>query len=217
MTLLDYPLISSDDSNSVSTNVFHIRWSEVPFIQIWSQYFRGDYRPPIIITSVRGTAEFANKLLLHFNVFKDYNLHLSELLLAYERKKNDHLARTLRLLERENSNALQTTNNLSEDFINNQMKAEMTDVRLPDFCTYADNIFKEAWISHYNDFNPNTPLLSHSAILEMQQKIEAAFPMHHACLKSMIYGKRSHQASRANSKYNLEKRDVLVNFFLPLA
>ncbi len=137
------------------------------------------------------------------------------MLLAYERKKNDQLVRTLRLLKHENSHANPTTNNLSEDFINNLMKAEMTDadVRVPDFCAYADNIFKEAWISHYSDFNPNTPLLSHGAILEMHQKIEAAFPMHHACLKSMIYGKCSHQASRANTKYNLEKRDVLVHYF----
>ncbi len=50
VTLLDYPLISSDDSNSISANVFHIRWSKVPFIQVWSQYFRGDYRPPIILS-----------------------------------------------------------------------------------------------------------------------------------------------------------------------
>ncbi len=77
MTLLDYPLISSDDSNSVSANLFHIRWSEVPFIQVWSQYFCGDYRPPIIITSERGTAEFVNELQLNFNVFKEDNLRVT--------------------------------------------------------------------------------------------------------------------------------------------
>jgi hypothetical protein len=49
------------------------------------------------------------------------------------------MSKTMRLLERDNSNALQATNRLSQEFINNQMKTEMSDNELPEFCTYADN------------------------------------------------------------------------------
>jgi hypothetical protein len=189
------------------------RWTEVPFIQIWSTYFRGDYRPPIVINSERGTAEFGNDFLSTFEQFNDDNLRLTELLLAFERKKNDQLLKTIRLLERDNSTALQATNHLSLDFIHNQMKAEMTNNRLPEFCTYADKIYRDAWIDHYSDFHPNTPLLSNTAIIEIYQRIEVTFPMHHVCMKSMMYGKRSHEPQRANSKYNLEKRNIMVHYF----
>ncbi len=206
ITLLDYPAINA-------TNVFHIRWSEVPFVQVWSKYYRGDYRPPITISSERGTAQFGNEFEKYFHQYKDDNLRLSELLLAYERKKNDKLTKTLQILERNNSIAMQATHHLSQDFIHNQMKEEMTDNRLPEFCTYADKIYHDAWIQQYSDFNPNTALLCNSAIIEMHQRLETTFPIHHASMKSIIYGKRSHEPGRALSNYNLEKRNVLVHYF----
>ncbi len=209
VTLLDYP-------STNASNVIHIRWSEVPFIQVWSAYFRGDFRPAIMIGNERGTTEFVNELENTYNQFKDDNQRLSELLLSYERKKNEQLAKTIKSLERECSNAVVTTNHLSEDFINLQLKAEMTDTRVPEFSTYADNVYKEAWTSHYSDFNPNTPLLSTSAMIQMHDTIESTFPMHYACLKSMIYGKRSHEPQRARTHYNLEKRNVLVHYFFCL-
>ncbi len=210
ITLLNYPALNG---NSDATNVFHIRWSEVPFVQFWSKYYRGNYRPPITISSKHGTAQFANDLELQFNQYKDDNLRLSELLLAYERKKNDNLTKTVRPLERKISNAMQATNRQSQDFMQNQMKAEMTDNRLPEFCTYANKIYHDAWIQQYSNFNPNTALLCNSAIIEMHQILEATFPIHYACVKSIIYGKRSHEPGRALSNYNLEKRNVLVHYF----
>ncbi len=106
VTLLDYPSMNA-------SNVVHIRWSKVPSIQVWSTYFRGDYRPAIMISSKRGTAEFANKLEENYNLYKDDNQRLSELLLTYEKKKNEQLTQSLRLLERQNAQARQASNCLS--------------------------------------------------------------------------------------------------------
>ena len=41
LSLVDYL------GTATSSNVVHIRWSEVPFIQVWTIYSRGDHRPPI--------------------------------------------------------------------------------------------------------------------------------------------------------------------------
>jgi hypothetical protein len=92
ITLLDY---RTTNSNSDASNIVHIRWTEVPFIQIWSTYFRGDYRPPIVINGKRGTAKFGNDFLSIFEQFDDDNLRLTELLLAFERKKNDQQLKTI--------------------------------------------------------------------------------------------------------------------------
>jgi hypothetical protein len=77
-------------------------------------------------------------------------------------------------------------------------------------------LYHDAWIDHYSNFQPNTPLLNNNAIIELYQRFEATFPTHHACIKTMMYGKRLHESGRAISKYNLEKRNIMVHHFFTL-
>lgn len=68
--------------------------------------------------------------------------------------------KTVWSLECANLNTVTQSNRIASTFSTYQLKEEMTDSRLLDFVSYLDEIYHNAWVQHYSDFNPNAPLLS---------------------------------------------------------
>ncbi len=179
----------------------HIRWNEVPFIQLWQMYSRLDHRPPISIQSERGTAKYVIELMSFYNAYKD---------------DNQYLLRQLRDAQSENSTLLRESEHVTNIYNSNILRDKMTDKRLPEFNAYADTIYYNAWVDHYSGFQPNAPLLDSAILNNIYKTVESTFPMHMGSLRSMMFGKRSTQPKRANTQYNLNKRHVLVHYFFCL-
>ena len=51
LNLLDYLMM-------VGTSVVDLHWSEVPFIQVWTAFYCGNHRPPIIISHDHGSSDY---------------------------------------------------------------------------------------------------------------------------------------------------------------
>ncbi len=196
--------------------VVHIRWNELPFIQIWQPYFRNDHRPPITIKCDRGSENYVRELITNFNTFKDDNQRMCELLLVHEQKKNNSLTSTIRQMQTlHNATSLQWQQ-FNSDAIATSFRDEMNDHRLPTFVAFVDQCYRNGWEQHYTNFNPNTPLLDSATLLHFHQMIETNFPTHFTSLKSIIYAKRANEPARAKTQYNLDKRHILVHYFFCL-
>jgi hypothetical protein len=197
-------------------HIVHIRWNELPFIQIWQPYFRTDHRPAISIHSERGSPNYITDILRHFELFKDDSNRMCEILLVHEKKKTEHLSRIIRQLENENLRLLTDSHHVTNMYIANSLHSEMTDNRLPEVTTYVDKHYYDAFVVHYSDFQRNAPLMDRAILIEFNQMIERTFPIHYSVLKSIIFGKRSHEPARANKQYNLDKRYSILHFFFCL-
>ncbi len=125
--------------------VIHICWNELPFLQLWQPYFRSDHCPPIIIKSERGSDNYVHELIANYNMYKDNNQRMCELLLVHEQKKNDALHRTIRQMQASNDPTSVQTQRLNNDVIVNSFKQEMNDHRLPKFVEYVDKLYRNAW------------------------------------------------------------------------
>jgi hypothetical protein len=196
--------------------VIHIRWNELPFLQLWQPYFRSEYRPPITITSERGSENYVRELIVNYNTFKDDSQRMCELLLVHEQKKNESLNRTIRQMQASIDATSLQTQRLNNDVIVNSFKQEMNDHRLPKFVEHVDKLYRKAWEHHYSNFNPNTPLIDSATLLNFHQIIESEFPTHFISLKTIIYAKRAEEPARAKKQYNLDKRYILVHYFFCL-
>ena len=62
LSLVDYL------GTAMSSNVVHIRWSEVPFIQVWTIYSRGDHRPPIGLKNEIGSDKYSDELFHQYQL-----------------------------------------------------------------------------------------------------------------------------------------------------
>ncbi len=151
-----------------------------------------------------------------YNAYKDDGNRMCELLLSHNERKVDYLSGQLRNVQNENSALLCQSKHVTDVYNDNMMQAEMTDEQLPQFAGYVDNIYYNAWVDHYIGFHPNTPLLDNSKLIDVYKLIEGTFPCHYRALRSVMYGKRSNEPKRANTKYNQDKRHVLVHYFLCL-
>jgi len=194
----------------------HYELNFIPYIQIWQLYSRSDHRPTITIQSKRGSTKYVSELMSFYNTYKDDSTQMCELLLAHNEKKNEHLTRQLRNLQNDYSKIQRQSEHVTNICNANILRDEMTDKRLPEFTACADTIYYNAWVHHYSDFQPNTPLLDSASLIDNYKTIESTFPMHMGSLKSMMFGKRSNQPKQANSQYNLDKRHVLVHYFFCL-
>jgi hypothetical protein len=202
LAMLDYsPVVTANKSN-----VLQLLWTEVPFIQVWTNFRRGDHRPPFLIQHDRGTPEYCREIAFHYNNYKDDNQRLRELLLGLERKKNEALTKSHTAFERQASAKLSATESMVRSFNSAQLKGEMEDDRLPQFAEDADRAYSNALLHHYKNFTTNTPLLGDEILTAIYNRIKSLFPMHFTCLHSMLYGKRSLKPARVTSPNNLRKQ-----------
>ena len=212
LAMLDYsPVVTANKSN-----VLQLLWTEVPFIQVWTNFRRGDHRPPFLIQHDRGTPEYCREIAFHYNNYKDDNQRLRELLLGLERKKNEALTKSHTAFERQASAKLSATESMVRSFNLAQLKGEMEDDRLPQFAEDADRAYSNALLHHYKNFTTNTPLLGDEILTAIYNRIKSLFPMHFTCLHSMLYGKRSLEPARVTSPNNLRKQFMLVHYFFCL-
>ena len=165
LAMLDYSTIVMANKS----NVLQLLWTEVPFIQVWTNFRRGDHRPPFLIQHDRGTPEYCREIAFHYNNYKDDNQRLRELLLVLERKKNEALTQSHTAFERQASAKLSATESIVRSFNAAQLKGEMEDDRLPQFAADADRAYYNALLHHYKNFTSNTPLLGDETNRDVQQ------------------------------------------------
>lgn len=72
-------------------------------MQIWTTYYRGNYRPPIILKNQYGLPEYSREIHSHYLMFKEDSHCLRELLLAHEQKKIDAIVKLNKAIERDYS------------------------------------------------------------------------------------------------------------------
>ena len=125
--------------------------------------------------------------------YKDDIHCLRELLLYHNRNKSELLSKHYKALEREYSLHRTSSEKMTQSFIANQSRLEMTDDRFPSFVDSVDRIFHDGWVRHYSDFNTNTPLLADKTMIQIYDHIEKLFPMYHRSIHSILFGVRSHQ------------------------
>lgn len=199
-----------------TSNVVFLRWSEVPFIQVWTIYSRDDHRPPIVLNHDHGADDYVPELHRYYQLYKDDTNRLRELLLAHNRKKIDAVSKSNRALQRDYLLQQRTSEALTQSYLDNQYYLEMTDDRLPTFVQYADGLFYDAFVSHYSNFNCNVALLTDETMIAIHNQVEREFPMHYKALHSFMHGKRSHQPARSSPSYLLRKKLKVVHFFLTM-
>ncbi len=197
-------------------HVVNMRWKDLPFIQIWLPYSRSDHRPTISIQSERKSKKYLPELMSLYNAYKDDGNRMCEVLLAHHEKKNEYLLAQLRDSRDENTQLLRQSEHVVDVYNANVLQDEMTDHRLPQFVRNVDKMYYDAWVDHYSPFHPNTPLVLNTQMIDIYKTIESTFPCHFRSLVSIMFGKRSNEPKRANTKYNLDKRHVLVHYFFCL-
>ena len=58
LAMLEYLTIVTANKS----NVIHLVWAEVPFVQVWTNFHHGDYQSPFIINSECGTANYTHEI-----------------------------------------------------------------------------------------------------------------------------------------------------------
>ncbi len=105
-------------------------------------------------------------------------------------KKNDAiLVKLNKALEHDCSMHRSTSEAMAQSFIQNKLKHEMTDARLPSFVAFTDRLVYNAWVHHYSHFNANLPLLTDEMLVALHHKLESMFPMHYGSIHSLLFGR----------------------------
>ena len=76
-----------------------LRWNELRGIQIFVEYYQGDERPVVHLSSKRTEAAFCDELLKKVNVVKDDLIQMLELAWQYEQRRTRILSRTVTKLK----------------------------------------------------------------------------------------------------------------------
>jgi hypothetical protein len=156
LALLNYSVMAT----TTISNIIHPRWTELPFVQVWTTFYHGGHRPPFIIRNDSGTPNYTQEIVSHYNNYMDDNHRLRELLLAIERDKYDAISKANKSLEQNYSMHRSASESVFQEFPSAQLKDVMEDHRMPEFIKYADHCYYDAWVQHYSTFCANAPLLS---------------------------------------------------------
>ena len=96
---------------SPASNVL-LKWNELPGVQVWSEYFRGDLRPQVELKRCAHEFLYCDKLTEKLDVVRDDLIQTLELALEFEKCRTRILRRKLTRVGRNFTAAKEAATNL---------------------------------------------------------------------------------------------------------
>ena len=187
---------------SPASNVL-LKWNELPGVQVWGEYFRGDLRPQVELKRCTHEFLYCDELTEKLDVVRDDLIQTLELALKFEKCRTRILRRKLTRVGRNLTAAKDILAVDVDTEFKVVIKDELAHNRLTSFAYRTNREYNNALRAHYAGFQPNTRLLDESIHERIYSSIEESFPLHFSVLRSLIFLEQAHKPLRRKNKgYN---------------
>ena len=146
LVVLDYPAHSRRGVGTI-----RLAWKEVPYIEVFTSFTRGDDRPVIALTQRNAEHLYAEEVSGILDQVKNDDRQTLELALALEKEKVRILKRQLRQAKSAPTNPSPPEDNITQFLIS--IEYEFKGSRLQQFAQEKNLAYKKAWNDHYTGFH----------------------------------------------------------------